>query len=140
MKLSGSFNGYLDLKLIALLTVFYTVFEIIHLFKLSYFLGQNNLPWPDYMVGLYLIDWILVISFMTFTAVLTRHLIQKNVPWSRIFLLHFIFSILISFLIRIALELYQARVTGKNIKDLNVQELERGLMATLISTFSSILR
>ena len=123
MRLSDSYKGYLDPKLIALLTVFYTVFEIVHLFKLSYFLGQNHLPWPDYVVGLYLIDWILVISFMTFTAVLTRHLIQKNVPWSRIFLLQFIFSILISFLIRIALEFYEARVTGKNVKDLNMQEL-----------------
>ena len=134
MKKSGNFF-FIESRLILVLTIFYTVFEIIHFSKLWFFIDLQNMPWPEHVGGLYVIDWVIVILYMTFIAWYTKSLISKNVPWKKIFLLHFLFSILISFIIRIALESYELWIKNIDPQTLTLEKLLLNFLANIDTNF-----
>lgn len=135
MIASKSNRSLLDLELILRLTIFYSVFEIIHVLKISFFLGQNKLFWPKYFWEFIFIDWILVISFMSLIAVSIKKLILKNIAWSKIFAVHFLFSILISFLIQFAVAFYYIWAENLSIQSFNKDKFREGLMANVDTNF-----
>ena len=122
-------------KLVLVLAIFYTVFEIIHFSKLWFFIDLQNMPWPEHVGGLYVIDWVIVILYMTFIAWYTKNLISRNVPWKKIFLLHFLFSILISFIIRIALESYELWMNNMDLQTLTLEKLLLNFLANIDTNF-----
>ncbi|MBZ9630265.1 histidine kinase [Salegentibacter sp. LM13S] len=110
MTLSALKNKYIDVKLILLLAAFYTLFNLVYIAKLAYmraYMFQEIMEsWHDIIFHNLLIDWIIVVTYMTLVAISTKRLLNKNYSWTRIFLLHTIFSILIGFVIRFVFDLH----------------------------------
>jgi sensor histidine kinase YesM len=110
MSLSTFKNKYIDVKLILLLAAFYTLFNLVYLGKLAYmraFVYREIMEsWYDIIFHNLLIDWIIVVTYMTLIAISTKRLLNKNYSWIRIFLLHTLFSILIGFVIRFVFDLH----------------------------------
>ncbi len=67
----------------------------------------------------YLVDWVIVIAFMSLIAISTKRLIVKKVPWKNIFLLHLLLSIFIGVIIRLVVILYSVLMGELHLKDLN---------------------
>ncbi len=110
MTLSAFKNKYIDVKLILLLAAFYTLFNLVYIAKLAYmraYMFQEIMEsWHDIIFHNLLIDWIIVVTYMTLIAISTKRLLNKNYSWIRIFLLHTLFSILIGFVIRFFFDLH----------------------------------
>lgn len=102
-------KNYLDTKLLLLLAGFYTLFDVIYIGKLAYF--RNYFPtgqeesWGDLILYSILIDWVVVISYMTFIAISTKRLLHKKYPWEKIIIIHTILSIGIGIIIRVIFDL-----------------------------------
>lgn len=124
-----------DFRLIKFLAIFYTVFEIIHILKNVYYFHYNNLPFPNFILGIFLMDWVVVILFMSYISINTRYLINKEIPWKRIIFLHFILSIFINFLLRILVELYLFWIGENTIEDLTVEKGFYKFMSTIDANF-----
>ncbi|MDX1720492.1 MAG: histidine kinase, partial [Salegentibacter mishustinae] len=109
MSLSALKNKYIDVKLILLLAAFYTLFNLVYLGKLAYmraFVYREIVEsWHDIIIHNMLIDWIIVVVYMSLIAISTKRLLDENYSWIRIFLLHTLFSILIGFVIRFVFDL-----------------------------------
>jgi hypothetical protein len=70
----------------------------------------------------YLVDWVIVIAFMSLIAISTKRLIVKRVPWKNIFLLHLLLSIFIGVIIRIVVIFYSVLMGELSLSDLNWKE------------------
>ncbi|WP_421802383.1 sensor histidine kinase [Flagellimonas sp.] len=97
------FTRLYDPLLNKLLIAFYTAFLFISflkkaILKLKGVEGYDQ-SWYDIIVDNILWDWLMVILFMTLISMLTKYLLEKQIRWKRILLIHFIFSILLSFFI-----------------------------------------
>lgn len=101
---------YIDLNLVLLLAGFYTLFDIIYLVKLAYFRSHypesKHEPWVDILLYTILIDWLVVVTYMTFIAISTKRLLNKNYSWVRIICIHTALSLLIGLIIRIIFDLF----------------------------------
>jgi hypothetical protein len=110
MNLSAFKNKYIDVKLILLLAAFYTLFNLVYIAKLAYMRAymfkEIMESWHDIIFHNLLMDWIIVVTYMTLIAISTKRLLNKNYSWIRIFLLHTLFSILIGFVIRFFFDLH----------------------------------
>ncbi|WP_231563335.1 sensor histidine kinase [Salegentibacter sp. Hel_I_6] len=62
--------------------------------------------WHNIIIHNLLIDWIIVVVYMSLIAISTKRLLNRNYSWIRIFLLHTLFSILIGFVIRFVFDLH----------------------------------
>lgn len=106
----SSLKKNIDTRLVLLLAGFYTLFDIVYLGKLAYFRrhfpGPNEEPWLDILLYTILIDWFVVIAYMTFIAVSTKRLLNKNYPWVKIISIHTLLSLLIGIIIRIIFDLF----------------------------------
>ena len=104
MKFSA-IKRYIDFKLVLLLAGFYLLFDLVLITKIAYM--QTHFPrtmmesWPDFIVNNLLIDWLIVVIYMTLMAVSTKRFLNKNYSWVKIIIIHTIFSILIGFIIRL---------------------------------------
>lgn len=109
MSLASFRKKYIDWKLILLLAAFYTLFDLVYIMKLfymrSYVIERVHESWHDILINNILIDWLIVVAFMSFIAISTKRLLNKNYPWTRIFIFHTIFAILIGLVIRIVFDL-----------------------------------
>lgn len=105
-----SLKKYIDLKLVLLLAGFYTLFDLVYVGKLAYFRAHyprpDEEPWVDIILYTILIDWLVVITYMTFIAISTKRLLNRNYPWVKIISIHTILSILIGLIIRIIFDLF----------------------------------
>ena len=110
MSFSALKNKYIDVKLILLLAAFYTLFNLVYLGKMVYmraFVSRETVEsWHDIIIHNLLIDWIIVVVYMSLIAISTKRLLNKSYSWIKIFLLHTLFSILIGFVIRFFFDLY----------------------------------
>lgn len=101
---------YIDLNLVLILAGFYTLFDLIYIVKLAYFRARSRRPneeaWMDIFLSTILIDWLVVVTYMTFIAISTKRLLNKNYSWVRIISIHTILSILIGLIIRIIFDLF----------------------------------
>lgn len=109
-------------NLILILALFYLLFEIIFVGKVWFFVSQSGQgPLPPAVLGAYAVDWLLVTAYMVLIAVHTRHLLIKKVAWKKIILLHIVFSILISVVIRIVIDIYAVLVGLKTANDITIK-------------------
>ena len=98
---NGSYR--LDVNLILLLAGFYTLFNLVFLVKRAYFhyyfpMERAQL-WTDYLLYTTLVDWVVVIAFMTLIAVSTKSLLNRKIPWTIIIFIHTILAIVIGIFI-----------------------------------------
>lgn len=102
-------NKYIDGKLVLVLAGFYTLFNLVYIGKLAYirsFMYRGSLEsWKDIIINNILFDWLVVVIYMTFIAISTKRLLDKNYSWVRIFLLHTLFSLFIGIVIRLVFDL-----------------------------------
>lgn len=104
------FKKYIDLNLVLLLAGFYTLFNLVHLAKTAYF--RINFPkemsttWFDIIVYNILLDWVIVVAYMTLIAISTKRMLNKNYSWVRIIIIHTVFSLLIGLIIRMIFDLF----------------------------------
>jgi two-component system, LytTR family, sensor kinase len=96
---------YIDLKLVLLLAGFYLLFDLIFITKVAYmrayFIDTIMESWINFIVHNLLIDWLVVVTYMTLMAMSTKRFLNKNYSWVKIISIHTIFSILIGFIIRL---------------------------------------
>lgn len=76
----------------------------------------------EIIVNGYLVDWIIVVAFMSLIAISTKRLIVKKVPWKNIFLLHLLLSIFLGVIIRLVVILYSVLTGELSLSDLNWRE------------------
>lgn len=128
-------QGINDLKLLFFLAVFYTVFELLNLFKNIFFKKFSGQTLEDFPFFIFFIDWFLVIAFMMLIAKNTRYLLYKNYSWKKIFLIHFILAILINTIIRIGIESYQFFQNHSSISELKSSDLIIGFVAHIDTNY-----
>ncbi|TDN78380.1 hypothetical protein DET49_1477 [Salegentibacter sp. 24] len=76
MSLSNFKNKYLDIKLIMLLAAFYTLFNLVYIVKLAYMRAyvftEVMESWHDIIFHNLLIDWLIVVTYMSLIAISTK--------------------------------------------------------------------
>ncbi|WP_010231290.1 sensor histidine kinase [Gillisia marina] len=114
---------YIDGRLILLLAAFYTLFYIVFISKTlymrAYVYKEVKYSMWEIIIHGYLVDWVIVIAFMSLIAISTKRLIVKKVPWKNIFLLHLLLSIFIGVIIRIVVIFYSVLMGELSLNDLN---------------------
>ena len=117
---------YIDGRLILLLAAFYTLFYFVFISKTlymrAYVYKEVKYNMWEIIVHGYLVDWVIVIAFMSLIAISTKRLIVKRVPWKNIFLLHLLLSIFIGVIIRIVVVFYSVLMGELSLSDLNWKE------------------
>lgn len=139
MKNSAFFRK-IDLKLGLLLAGFYTLFNVVYLIKIAYLrsvLPHRMTPetWYDLLVRNILIDWIVVIAYMTLIAISTKRLLNRNYPWWKIISLHTVLSILIGFIIRLIFDVYGILSGQFTVSDYELQESFNRFMSVIDLNF-----
>lgn len=96
---------FIDIKLLKILTIFYTIVEVLAFLKNIYFLNQKNVPfdqinWLRIIFQIYLLDWVFVMTFMIFMAYATKKVLIFK-PLKFVLSIHIFFSFFISWFIYI---------------------------------------
>jgi hypothetical protein len=118
---------------------FYTLFYVFYIAKVLYmraFMVEDvKYSMTHLILNSYLIDWIVVIGYMSLIAMSTKRLIVKKVSWRKIFFLHLTLSLTIGLVIRIMIN-FQNLITGvMNIWELSIRENLNNFMAVLDLNF-----
>lgn len=116
----------IDLKLVLLLAGFYTLFNVVYINKILYFRHWFPKPYmeplKDILLYDILIDWIIVVTYMTLIAVSTRRLLNRNYAWVKIISIHTILSILIGLIIRLIFDIHSILSGRMDASDYQFQE------------------
>lgn len=117
---------YIDLKLVLLLAGFYTLFNLVYILKTFYLVLRHPEmrfgSWPDFLINNILIDWLVVIFYMTIIAISTKRFLNKNYSWVKIISIHIIFSILIGLIIRMIFDLFGILTGQFSVEDYQLEE------------------
>lgn len=88
----------IDLRLIGIISLVYLAFVVIYASKnayLRFYRGNlHDFNWGEFIFG-NILDWLLIIIFMMFIAYTTKILMNKNIKWVIIIIIHLFFSFLI---------------------------------------------
>ena len=129
------FDGKLILLLIGFYTLFYVFFIIKMLYMRAFMIEEVKYSMTHLILNSYLIDWIVVIGYMSLIAMSTKRLIIKKVSWRKIFFLHLTLSLTIGLVIRIMIN-FQNLITGvMNIWELSFTENLNNFMYVLDVNF-----
>jgi sensor histidine kinase YesM len=108
-----------------LLAAFYTLFNLVYIVKLAYMRAyvftEVMESWHDIIFHNLLIDWLIVVTYMSLIAISTKGMLNRNYSWIKIFLLHTLFSILIGFVIRFFFDLYGILLGRMNFADYSIK-------------------
>lgn len=132
---------YIDLKLILLLGGFYALFNLVHITKTAYwrynFAHMNSRPWSwyDFIFLHVLIDWLIVVIYMTLIAISTKRFLNKNYSWVKIIAIHVLFSLLIGFIIRLIFDVFNILTGRFSFQDYQVAESFNRFMAVIDLNF-----
>lgn len=90
---------YIDFKLLQILALFYTVTSLVSLFKKVYLkingYSYEYTSWKEILLEDTLLDWIIVVFFMSAIAITTKLMIVKKLNWNYIFIIHVFLSLFI---------------------------------------------
>lgn len=94
---------YFDLTLIKILASFYVIIVILTFFKRIYFGLLDSKGEPinilTFLFGQTFLDWFIVTSIMTIIAALTKKMLEKNIQFRYIALIHLFISLIIGWFI-----------------------------------------
>lgn len=122
---------YIDLKLILLLAGFYTLFDLIYILKTMYMIMHRpemdsgswySDSWFSFLSYTILIDWFIVVFYMSIIAISTKRFLHKNYSWVKIISIHVMFSILIGLIIRFIFDLVGILTGRQALEDFQLQE------------------
>ena len=126
MSLSHFVKKYIDLRLVLLLAAFYTLFDIVYLAKIAYvrnfIVEEVKESWADILIYYILIDWLIVISYMTFISISTKRLLDKKYSWVRIFTMHTVLSIFIGLVIRFVFDIQGILMGSFSLQQYSIKE------------------
>lgn len=126
MSLTSFMKKNIDLKLVLLLAAFYTLFDVVYLAKIAYvrnfIANEVKETWTEIIVYYVLIDWIIVISYMTFISISTKRLLDKKYSWVRIFIMHTVLSIFIGLVIRFVFDIQGILMGSFSIEQYSFKE------------------
>lgn len=130
---------HIDKTVVLLLCGFYIMFDIVLVSKVAYmqsfYRKESNFSWSDFLVYNLLIDYIIVVTYMTFIAITTKRFLNKNYSWVKIITIHTILSLFIGIVIRLVIDLH-GLVTGKfNFADYDIQSSVTRFMAVIDLNF-----
>ncbi|GAB2771376.1 sensor histidine kinase [Salinimicrobium soli] len=112
----ASLKKYIDYKLVLLLGGFYALFDLVYIAKVAFmryhFPRETPESWGTFLIYNILIDWLIVVTYMTLIAISTKRFLYKNYRWEKIILIHTVFSILIGLIIRLIFDLFSI-LTGQ---------------------------
>lgn len=102
---------HIDLKLVFLLAGFYALFDLVFIAKTAYqksfgMAEMKDFSWRHFLIENILFDYVIVVSFMILIAISTQRLLRKNYSWTKIILIHILFSLLIGIVIRLIFDFY----------------------------------
>ncbi|SNR83087.1 sensor histidine kinase [Lutibacter flavus] len=87
----------IDIKLLKILILFYTITSIISLLKKVYLkvngYSYQYAEWKDIILEGFLLDWVIVILFMSLIAITTKMMINQEMKWKFIISIHLFFSL-----------------------------------------------
>lgn len=91
---------YLDIGLLKILVLFYTLVSLISFGKIIYFkvnqFAYFDESWSSLFFESIVLDWIIIIFFMTLIAITTKWMITKSIKWPIIIFIHLFFSFFFS--------------------------------------------
>lgn len=94
---------YLDFKLLKILVLFYTTVSIVSFVKIVYLklheFGYEYTSWKEIILEHIILDWVIVLLFMSIIAFTTKFMIYKKIQWGYIISVHLFFSLFIGFVI-----------------------------------------
>lgn len=106
---------YIEIQLIKILVVFYTITALISLSKKTYFkikgFGYEFSEWSELILE-GVLDWVIVLLFMISIAITTKILIYKKVKWKYIISIHLFLSFFIGIAIYFLTSLFYL-ITGE---------------------------
>jgi len=88
----------------------------------AYVYEETKYSMWEIIVHGYLVDWVIVIVFMSLIAVSTKRLITKKVAWKHIFFLHLLLSIFIGVIIRLIVILYSVLMGELSFSQINLRD------------------
>ncbi|WP_373057505.1 sensor histidine kinase [Zunongwangia sp. H14] len=110
MTLDTIRKKYIDIKLVLLLAGFYLLFDVVLIAKVAYMqsvvMHDESFSWTSFLFHNILLDYVIVVSYMTIIAISTKRFLNKNYSWVRIITFHTILSIVIGMVIRLILDFY----------------------------------
>lgn len=94
---------YIDIKLLKILAIFYTIVEVLAFLKKVYFLNQKDTPleqinWVRVICQIYIIDWVYVMLFMILMAYAAKKVLIFK-PFKFVLWIHAFFSFFIGWFI-----------------------------------------
>lgn len=100
---------FIDLNLVLLLAGFYLLFYLVLIAKILYMesIGNEGMSSSlrDFLIYNPFLDYIIVVSYMTFIAVSTKRFLNKNYSWVKIISIHTVLSLFIGMVIRLITDL-----------------------------------
>ncbi|MDT0686038.1 sensor histidine kinase [Autumnicola psychrophila] len=130
---------YLDINLVLLLSGFYALFNIVYVGKAVYMHhyspGMPEFPWREFLLYNILLDWVVVVTYMTLIAISTKKLLNKNYSWVKIISIHTLFSILIGLIIRLIFDVFGILVGQIDPSEYQLQESFHRFMAVIELNF-----
>ncbi|WP_298263460.1 sensor histidine kinase [uncultured Lutibacter sp.] len=130
---------YIDTKLLKILILFYTATSLISLFKIYYLktnsFGYEFSTWKEILLESILLDWVIVLLFMSIIAMTTKLMILKKYKWKYIVAIHSFFSLFIGFVIYFSSSLIFF-VTGQiELSEINVDNYLAGIVSVIDLNF-----
>lgn len=99
----------LELPLILYLIIFYTAHTLVAFFNLlrkRIYLDESELTYTlPQLIQIIGIDWILVITFMTFVSLIVKRFRRKNINWGKVLIINIFLSICMMALTQVVLDL-----------------------------------
>ena len=142
MKLN--LKKYVDFKLILLLAGFYGLFNLVYIVKTLYMVSQRpelkmgagvEGSWYAFLFHTIIIDWLVVVFYMSIIAISTKRFLNKNYSWVKIISIHVLFSILIGFIIRLIFDIFGILTGRFAIEDYELYESFFRFMAVVDLNF-----
>ena len=129
----------IDLKLLQILIAFYSATSLVSLFKI-YYLKSNNYgyestSWNEILLENILLDWAIVILFMTVIALTTKYMLLKNFKWIYIAGIHIFLSLFIGFVIYFLSSIYYYLSGQITFSEINAQDHFAGIVSVLDLNF-----
>lgn len=113
--LNRSLYGRLDYRLYIILIGIYSIFSFLAFFKTLYFLQKRGMSVADIPIELFIIDWFAIVLFIFFVAWSTKKLLNTNVKWKAILIIHFFLAFMVNVGIRFFIEAYIFISGGREI-------------------------
>ncbi len=102
------FKKYLDLHLIKIIALAYSIIEFVSIFKNVYLKITTDhlsyMTWKILFFNIHFLGWLYTMLFMTFIAITTKIMMEKKTRWIYIILMHLIASsLLVVFIFKMAI-------------------------------------